>query len=215
MERVTVFIDGLNFYYGLKRKMVLDSDWRKFYWLDIYNLFNLFMRSYQNLQRVYYFTTPPDNELKKQRHRALLNANVLLNGNKFRYVFGKYIEKTLICPECGSQYTVPEEKRTDVNISVHMMGDCAKNNTDTLILVTADSDLIPTLKYIRNNHPEKKVKVFFPPTGFSNDINSYVKNYNERVIMLDHNKGKFLSSIMPDTVSVGTNFVTIPSEWQV
>jgi len=201
MERVTVYIDGFNFYYGLKRMKGIDNDWQKFYWLDIVELFNHFMRKTQVLQKVFYFTTPPINIQKRQRQSALLNANILRNGSKFEYVKGKFIEKQLICPICQSTYTVPEEKRTDVNISVYMMGDCAKNKMDTLILVTADSDLLPTIKYINKNHPDKKVRVFFPPEGFSNDINNYVKRNKGKVVRLEHNKGKFMSSVMPETVT--------------
>ena len=30
MERVTVYVDGFNFYYGLKRIKAVDSDWKQF-----------------------------------------------------------------------------------------------------------------------------------------------------------------------------------------
>ena len=210
MERVTVFIDGFNFYYGLKRMKTVDSDWKKFYWLDMVELFNHFMRDTQVLQKVYYFTTPPINIQKKQKQSMLLNANLLRNRYKFEYIKGKFIEKQLTCPICQSIYTVPEEKRTDVNISVYMMGDCAKNKSDTLILVTADSDLLPTIKYINRNHPDKKVRVFFPPLGFSNDINNYIKGNKGKVVRLEHNKGKFLNSIMPDTVTIDGKTCSIP-----
>ena len=40
----------------------------------------------------------------------------------------------------------PEEKKTDVNISVRMIKDCIQDKTDKLILVSADSDLIPPLE---------------------------------------------------------------------
>lgn len=35
-QRVIVYIDGFNFYYGLKK----DARWKKYYWLDIVKLYN-------------------------------------------------------------------------------------------------------------------------------------------------------------------------------
>lgn len=42
----------------------------------------------------------------------------------------------------------PEEKKTDVNISVRMLADCMEDKTDTVALVSANSDLIPPLEHI-------------------------------------------------------------------
>ena len=44
-QRVIVYIDGLNFYYGLRK----DVRWKKYYWLDIVKLFEMFMRPNQEL----------------------------------------------------------------------------------------------------------------------------------------------------------------------
>ena len=79
---------------------------------------------------------------------------------------GKEIE----CPYCKAHISKPEEKRTDVNISVRMIADAVADNADIFSLVSADSDLIPPINYIRANFPNKQVKVYFPPTNFSHDI---------------------------------------------
>ena len=42
-QRVIVYIDGFNFYYGLK----FTARWRKYYWLDVVKLFESFMRPNQ------------------------------------------------------------------------------------------------------------------------------------------------------------------------
>jgi hypothetical protein len=215
MERVNVYIDAFNFYYGLKNMMQVDSDWRKFYWIDFFKLFDLFMQQPQQLQKVYYFTTPPNNVLKRARQQLLLQANRQVNSNKFEFVKGKFVDKHMICPVCNANYTVPEEKRTDVNISIRMINDCALDVTDTLILVTADSDLLSTVQFINQNHHAKNVRVFFPPQCFSYDLNNYVKRNGGKVVKLAHSKGKFVSSVMTDVVSSGSNSYAIPPEWKV
>ena len=211
MERVTVYIDGFNFYYGLKRKIPTDSDWKQFYWIDFVQLFEHYNLANQKLQKVYYFTTPPLNIQKSNRQGKLFEANKLLNGNRFEVITGKFYEKSQRCPVCNAIFTKPEEKRTDVNISVQMMLDCSLNNTDVLILVSADSDLVPPLELIRQDYPDKKIKVFFPPKGFSNDLNNFM---NGKILKLQKHKIRFTNSIMPDTVTVGETSFTIPPNWK-
>ena len=140
MERVNYYIDGFNFYYGLKRLEVNDTDWKKFYWLDFVKLFERFIGDNQVLQKVFYFTATPLRLQKSNRQSMLLRANKLINGSRFEIIKGKFYEKQIDCPVCYSTFLRPEEKRTDVNIAVQMMGDCSLNNADMLVLVCADSD---------------------------------------------------------------------------
>ena len=42
-QKVIVYIDGFNFYYGLKQSL----KWKKYYWLDVVKLFETFMRPNQ------------------------------------------------------------------------------------------------------------------------------------------------------------------------
>ena len=148
MERVNFYVDGFNFYYGLKRLKKIDPDWRKFYWLDFVKLFEHFLGNNQVLQKVLYFTAAPLKIQKSKRQELLFKANSLLNSSRFEVVKGQFYTKKLICPNCKIIYEKPEEKRTDVNIAVRMMGDCSLNNVDTLVLVCADSDLVPPLQFI-------------------------------------------------------------------
>ena len=59
MEKVIFFIDGFNFYHGLRKSRQLDSDWQKCYWIDFVELFGQFVGENQSLEKVYYFTAPP------------------------------------------------------------------------------------------------------------------------------------------------------------
>lgn len=44
-QKVIVYVDGFNFYYGLKS----DHRWKRYYWLDLVSLFEKFMRPDQEL----------------------------------------------------------------------------------------------------------------------------------------------------------------------
>jgi uncharacterized LabA/DUF88 family protein len=214
MERITVYVDGFNFYYGLKRMKMSDSDWQQFYWIDLVKFFDHFKLNGQILRKVYYFTTPPLNIQKKNRQGLLFLANNLLNGNRFEVIEGKFYEKEYTCPNCKHKYTIPEEKRTDVNICAQMMLDCTLNNTDVLILVSADSDLVPPLELIKKYHPDKKIRVFFPPKGFSYDLSFFMKADKSNVLLLKKHKIRFTNSIMPDVVTKDGITYTIPHKWK-
>ena len=213
-QRVTVYVDGFNFYYGLKQMIAFQPDWKKFYWLDFVKLFDHFLGENHTLRKVFYFTTPPLNFQKSNRQGVLFDANKLLNENRFEVIFGKFYEKNLTCPVCKSVYTTPEEKRTDVNISVQMMRDCAQNKTDTLILVTADSDLVPPIEAIKNDFPDKRIRIFFPPKRFSNELNNFMKSNKGKVTFLERNKIRFQNSIMSDTVTKDGRTFSIPQNWK-
>ena len=214
MKRVTFYVDGFNFYYGLKRKKQVDRSWKRFYWIDVVKLFEQFLGPDQELAKVIYFTASPLDPDKSSRQSAFLNANSILHPDKFEIVRGKYINKTIMCPHCHLAIHRPEEKKTDVNLSVRMLGDCFNNETDIVVLVSADTDLIPPIDFILNNFPEKKVKVYFPPANHSFDINGYMNAHKSNVVRLESNAVKFNNAIMPETVTVDTRTYTIPENWK-
>lgn len=214
MQRVTVYIDGFNFYYGLKRIKSIDRDWQKYYWIDYVKLFEQFVGIDQELVKVLYFTASPLNPSKNSRQSALLNANRMLNPDRFEIIRGKYIGKTLECPHCKYAISKPEEKRTDVNLSVRMMGDCMMDKTDVLILVSADSDLIPPIEFIQNNYQDKKVKVYFPPSNFSNDLKDNIRRHRGKPIQMENNKPKFENSVMPNKILINGKTITKPDKWK-
>lgn len=213
-KRVTFPVDGFNFYYGLKRMKRVDRKWQQYYWIDIVKLFEQFLGQDQELAKVIYFTASPLDPDKSSRQSAFLNANSLLNPDKFEIVRGKYINKTIQCPNCKTAINRPEEKKTDVNLSVRMMGDSFKKETDIIVLVSADTDLIPPLDFILKNFADMKVKVYFPPSNNSFDLHSFIHAHKGNIVHLEKNAVKFANAIMPDAVSDGIKTYTIPTNWK-
>lgn len=213
MERVTFYIDGFNFYFGLKRSKDSDAEWGKFYWIDMVKLCSGFLGDGQTLEKVIYFTASPLSSQKNSRQSAFLNANKLLNGEKFEIVRGQYLEKHLICPYCKADIIRPEEKRTDVNISVRMIADCISGVTDKIILVSADSDLVPPVEFIQRNYPKIGVKVYFPPSNYSCDLKDNMLHHRRRPVLMVRNVRKFQNAVMPSVVELNGKSYTIPQKW--
>lgn len=214
MDRVTFYIDGFNFYYGLRTEKRINPEWKKAYWIDLVKLFGQFIGENQVLEKVIYFTASPLNKEKSIRQSAFLNANKLLNGDKFEVVRGKYLEKQIKCPKCHYTIIRPEEKKTDVNISIRMIADCVQEKTDVVVLISGDSDLVPPIEFIQKNYTHKKVRVYFPPTISSSNLSMNMKYHGSKVIALQKNFPKFLNSIMENTVTKDGKEYSIPEKWR-
>ena len=139
MTRALVYVDGLNLYHGLR-----DRGWRRYYWLDARRLAERLLLPDQTLVAVRYFTArvsaEPGNPDKPRRQNAYLEALATLPDLSIHY--GQYEAREERCRQCGRTWLRREEKMTDVNIAVEMLGDAADDAFDTAILVSADSDLV-------------------------------------------------------------------------
>jgi len=211
-KRVRFYIDGFNFYYGIKRSVNADPRWGNAYWINVVDLCNSFIGPDEILDRVIYFTASPLDSGQSSRQSAFLNANKVLNNEKFEIVRGKYLAKQITCPYCGASISRQEEKKTDVNISVRMIDDCMKNQTEKVILISADTDLIPPLELIKTSFPNIKLKVMFPPSNFSHEISSTMLAWKSKVTLLEKNLVRFEQAMMPDAIEGGK--YSIPPEWK-
>lgn len=211
MRRVRFYIDGFNFYYGIKRSKAVDAKWGNAYWIDVVKLCESFIGPDEVVDKVIYFTASPLSPSKNSRQSAFLNANKFLNGDKFEIVRGKYLQKVIVCPACNYSISKPEEKKTDVNISVKMIEDCIHRNTDKIVLISADTDLIPPLELIKQNFQNVKIKVVFPPSNFNHDFSTMLVGWNQKPTLMLKNYERFKNAIMSDVV--GEKY-TIPEEWK-
>lgn len=82
-KRVIFYIDGFNFYYGLKTK-----GWRKYYWLDCVSFFEKFLKPYQELIELNYFSAKPKGSDKSRRQEAFFSSNKV--NSKFQLHLGKF-----------------------------------------------------------------------------------------------------------------------------
>jgi uncharacterized LabA/DUF88 family protein len=160
MNRVCVYVDGFNLYFGLKSK-----GWRKHYWLNLQALSASLLKPGQSLEAVHYFTSRirinGNNQKSMQRQTCYLEALGTLK--ILQTHLGHFLEKQRMCRSCGGIWTGYEEKMTDVNIAVQMMKDAFADNFDTAILISGDSDLTSPLRTLRQQFPSKRLIVAFPP----------------------------------------------------
>lgn len=206
-QRVCFYIDGFNFYYGLKEK-----DWGEFYWLDIVKFCRSLIKSYHTLISVNYYSAPPINHSgKKRRQRKFFDANEL--NNLFKLHLSIHKPKNKICDNCGYTIYYSEEKQTDVRIAVDMLKNCANDVCDLTVLISGDTDLIPSLEAIKEIYPNHKILIFFPPARKTHDMINYADGWRD--LGLDPFRRKFINSIFDDDViSDEGTIITIPAKWK-
>lgn len=202
-ERVIVYVDGFNFYYGLRKS------WKKYYWLDMVQLFENFMRPGQELLAVKYFSARPDSTERSLRQNAFFQAN--LENPKFHLILGKFLKKDITCFRCGNVIHTHEEKETDVRIATEIVADAYQKNCDISIVVSADSDMAPAIDLIKQT--EQKIFVYFPPNQYSNHL---AQAGWGKAIQLERYESRFKHCLLPDVVHlrVADFDLHIPPKWK-
>ena len=144
-EKVIVYVDGYNFYYGLKNG---GAKWKRHYWLDMVKFFERMMLPDQELVEVnYYSAVPLDDQQAADNQDVLFSANLV--NPKFKLHLGRYKKKKFKCQNCGFKNKTYEEKESDVRVATGMLVDLFTKRCDITIVVSADSDMIPSVEIIK------------------------------------------------------------------
>jgi uncharacterized LabA/DUF88 family protein len=154
-ERVALFIDGSNFYHGLKQNINrVDIDFGK--------LANLLCGN-RKLVRIYYYNAPVDMRENIQRYKDQQRFFTRLTFIPYLTRKLGHLEKRTKRIKCRAQckqdfdYEFRTEKGVDVYLAIDMLAAAYKNLYDTAILVAGDGDYamaIEAVKDVANKHVE-------------------------------------------------------------
>ncbi len=170
-RRALVLVDGFNLYHAIKNLNARGAN-NYLKWIDIRALAEQFLpKADYEIVGIKYFSAfavhRPD---AYRRHRAFVAA---LECTGVRAIMGKFKEKDRICFDCGSKWKAHEEKETDVNIAIHALNGAHRNEYDTAIFVTADSDIAPAVRMIKAE-TSKAVRILFPIGLWSTELSKAV-----------------------------------------
>jgi uncharacterized LabA/DUF88 family protein len=155
-NRVIVYVDGFNLYFGMVAAGIENSKW-----LNIKSLIDSYLTPNQELIEIKYFTSRITNQPGKQKRQTTYLEALETTG--VNIVYGLYKSKEIECNNCGHNWAISNEKMTDVNIATHLLLDAFNDKYDTAILISGDSDLVPPIKAVHTQFSKKAVSVFFPP----------------------------------------------------
>ncbi len=158
--RGALYVDGYNLYHAIND---LGQPYLK--WLNLRRLGEILARGHsKTIERIVYCTAFfPGDHGKKTRHQYYIDA---LSQDHVETVIGHTTKEPLKCrlESCGHQWDVHREKETDINLALSLYQDAVSDVYDVAFLVTADTDQVSTLKFMRRFYPHKKVFVIVPPS---------------------------------------------------
>jgi uncharacterized LabA/DUF88 family protein len=203
VQRVMGFIDGFNLYHGLKQK-----HGRRYLWLDLEALVRSLLKGDQDLVGVTYFTARVRDDPPAERRQSEYLDALGSHCRNLTVVSGRFQEKARLCRRCGSSWTVYEEKETDVSIAIALLEHAVRDDYDTALVVSADSDLCPAVRALRRVRPEKRVVAVFPPRRSSGDLRRAVD------ATLTLGDAKVRHAQLPEVVKADSGRVfTRPTHW--
>ena len=205
-KKVIVYVDGYNFYYGLRNG---GARWRRTYWLDIVKLFERMMFPDQELVEVNYYSARPVDDPQAYNNQDELFSVNLLNP-RFKLHLGRYKKKKFKCQNCGFKNKTYEEKESDVRVATGMLVDVFTKRCDITVIVSADSDMIPSVEIIKAFAPEHPVVNFVPP----NQESFTLAEKCDAVLWMKQYKARFVQSMLPNEIELANGHVLHrPSNW--
>lgn len=203
-QRVIVYIDGYNLYYGMRTAFG-----RRYQWLDLQALAESLLRPGMTLISVKYFTAISKGAADSRQRQQIYLKALESHCDKLEIYYGHFLRKKKQCRSCGVRHTFFEEKKTDVNIACQILNDTHLNRCDCAYIVSGDSDLVPPLQIVKENHPNKHTFVAHPPRRKSVDL---CETANAWFAISKH---KLTLSQLPESlVSQHGNRLTRPPEWR-
>lgn len=147
-KRVSIYIDGANFVYGLKTLNEKYSD----YHFDFENFFKKIVEK-NDLIDIFYYNASLKQRINPRRFREQQKLFARLRKiTKCRVVLCKRQKR--LNKDDEEYYTI---KGDDISLALDMLNDAWENKYDKAILISGDGDFAPLLKYVKNKN--KKVEV--------------------------------------------------------
>lgn len=162
-KRVMIFIDGSNFYHGLRANMGKTN-------IDFAKLGKILCGPDRELIRIYYYNVPLNKDDDLDRYKKQQNFYEQLYETPFLSVTLGRLEKR------GQTYV---EKGIDVQIAVDMLSLAYSDCYDVGILVSGDADYVKMVEEVKRLGKHLEVAYFSMGQSF------HLRNVADRMIVLD------------------------------
>ena len=155
-RNVVVFIDGFNLYHALDAH----PQYHKYKWLNLSKLANLYITKNEQIVDILYFTALATWNIQKvKKHKLFIKANEFYGVS---VIYGAFKKRDKFCNLCRKKYQTFEEKQTDVNIAIQLFKLSIENKYDKAMIISGDSDLIPSINAVRKTFPNKQIGIIIP-----------------------------------------------------
>ena len=164
MKRVAVFIDGNNFYFGLRKLYGKNKDLKNF----DFEKFAQFLAGKEKVIAIYYYNALLDKEHNPDKYESQKEFfEKLKQIPNFHLVLCKLLKRNITGTD-KFYYIIKED---DINMAVDMVENACDDNFDIAVLVSGDGDFVPAVRSVKKKN--KIVKNVY----FRNSSSRNLKNF--------------------------------------
>lgn len=233
MSRVTLYVDGFNFYYSTRNHYKTDQDRRGFSlsglcWCDFRALVerNGWLYAGEVLTSIKYFTAPvtesvdnPQRPGEPGRQQIWLDAVRTIPSIEIIEGFHR---------RSGGQPGSREEKLTDVNLAIELVLDALRGHFDRAIVLSGDTDEIPAILTVSCRLARKRDVTVLLPVGHEKQAyashlvaarnqlrqrGEYDAHNNGRVSVLTLCEQSMANSLLPYDACHCPQYWRLPGHW--
>ncbi len=163
MKRVAVFIDGNNFYYGLRKIYGNDKSLKNF---DFEGFAN-FLAGNEKVVGIFYYNAQLDREHNLEKYESQKGFfEKLKKIPNFHLVLCKLLKRNIT----GTDKVYYIIKEDDINMAVDMVEGACSDDFDVAFLVSGDGDFVPAVKAVQRKG--KKVENVYFKNSSSRNLKS-------------------------------------------
>src|SRR3989344_4399724 len=171
MKRVAVFIDGNNFYFGLKKLYGKETSLKNF---DFQGFVN-FLAGDGKVVGIYYYNAQLDREFNPKKFKSQKDFFAKLREiPNFHLVLCRLLKRNIT----GTNKHYYIIKEDDINMAVDMVENAYEDNFDIAILVSGDGDFVPAVRSVKKRN--KVIKNVY----FKNSSSRNLKNFCDESLEL-------------------------------
>jgi uncharacterized LabA/DUF88 family protein len=171
MKRVAVFIDGNNFYYGLRKIYGKDKSLKNF----DFERFANFLAGKGKVVSIFYYNAQLDREHNPKKYDSQkLFFEKLRQIPNFQLVLCKLLKRQV----SGTNKFYYIIKEDDIHMAVDMVEGACSDDFDNSLLVSGDGDFVPAVKAVQRKG--KQVENIY----FKNSSSRNLKNHCDKSLEL-------------------------------
>jgi uncharacterized LabA/DUF88 family protein len=220
-RKVYLYVDGYNLYH---RRLENNP---KLKWLCLRTLASQFLFPKDEIISIKYFTAQidPNQEKSPKRGRQLAYWEALkstgveiiegLMEKRERSCKSLHCDMAVKCDPL-SRYDGMTEKMSDVNMALHIYRDFLEKSPDIICVLSADLDVVPALKMIRETKKRVMIQVLLPTQDEGGLLFTRVQKHYQMAITRQLSQSFLEKSLFPPKIAIeGSQAIECPANWQI
>ena len=185
VNRTIFLVDGFNLYHSVVNASD-DLGGISTKWLNIRSLCESYLYLFgrnSKYEDLFYFSALAhhmnlNDPNTVRRHQIFIDC---LKATDVKIEIARFKQKEILCKNCHQYFWRHEEKETDVALSVKLIELLWQDQCDTVVLVTGDTDISPSIRFSQKYFPNKRVGILFPYKRHNKELKELVKGLGFKI----------------------------------